>query len=345
MKSNVMSDTKYRMPAEWEPHAATLLAWPHRLSDWPGKFATVPWVYGEIVRTLTRYEPVTLVVRDAAHKAAAKRVLEAVHADLKNVTFITLPTDRGWVRDSGPIIVWDSKDKRVALDWHFNAWAKYDDWKQDAKLPAAVAKQMKVPTDQPKWHGQRVVLEGGSIDVNGAGLMLTTEECLLSKIQERNPGCDRADYETIFKTYLGIDKVLWLNRGIAGDDTHGHIDDLARFVNKNTIVTVVDDDERDENYLPLRENLERLQTTKLNIVPLPMPTPMIFRGQRIPASYANFYIANGVVIVPTFNDKNDRIAMGILAEQFPGRDIIGIHCVDLVWGLGTLHCMTQQFPA
>jgi agmatine deiminase len=338
------------MPAEWEPHEATLVAWPHRLSDWPGKFAVVPWIYGEIVRTLSRYEPVWVVVRDAKHAAAAGKVLADVHANVMNVRFITCPTDRGWVRDSGPIFV-QHRDERVALNWRFNAWAKYDDHTLDAKLPAVVAKVAQAKVFKPMHDGTRIVLEGGSIDVNGAGLLLTTEECLLSKVQERNPGMDRNAYERAFSEHLGVNKVLWLNRGIAGDDTHGHVDDLARFVNANTVVTVVEDDERDDNHTPLRENLERLQGMtdqlgkRFKVVPLPMPRPIVFRGQRLPASYANFYIANGVVIVPTFNDASDNQALGILKEMFPQRDVVGIHCVDLVWGLGTLHCMTQQLPA
>lgn len=333
------------MPAEWEPHAATLLAWPHQKSDWPGKFAPIPWVYGEIVRTLTRFEPVLLVVQDSKHEAAARRVLQAVDADLGRVRFLRRKTNRGWMRDSGPIVV--RADKRpAALDWRFNAWAKYDDYQLDDKLPAAVARAMGWPVIVPEWHDRRVVLEGGSIDVNGSGLLITTEECLLSPVQERNPGMTRGDYEAVFATYLGIERTIWLGRGIAGDDTHGHVDDLTRFVDRSTVVTVVEWNEADENFVPLRENRERLAAERdLTVVDLPMPAPLAFRGRRLPASYANFYIANGVVIVPTFNDPADRTALGILAEIFPDREVIGIHCVDLVWGLGTLHCMTQQLPA
>ena len=237
------------------------------------------------------------------------------------------------------------------LDWHFNAWAKYDNWKNDDQVPARVAHATDLPIRQPMFNGKRIVLEGGSIEVNGSGLLLTTEECLLSEIQCRNPGMTRADYENVFAEYLGIKKVLWLNRGIAGDDTHGHIDDLARFVAPKRIVLAVESNPAEENYQPLQENLERfrgmtdLDGSKLEVIPLPMPAPVVFDGQRLPASYANFYIANGLVLVPTFNDVNDRKALGILAELFPERDVIGIHCGDLVYGLGTLHCMTQQEPA
>lgn len=335
---------QYRMPAEWEPHASTWLAWPHNESDWPDKFAPIEWVYGEIVRALARHELVNLVIAEDA-EVGVSNVLKRATANTANVKLWKRATDRSWVRDSGPIFVKDATGVRVALDWHFNAWAKYDNWTRDDTLPEFVANTVNVPRVQPVRAGHRVVLEGGSIDVNGAGLMLTTEECLLSKTQERNPPFGRADYEAVFKEFLGIDQVLWLNRGIVGDDTHGHVDDLARFVSERTVVTVVEANATDPNYAPLQVNLERLRGWMLDVVPLPMPRPLVFDGTRLPASYANFYIANGVVIVPTFNDPADRVALGILADLFPDREVVGIHCVDLVWGLGTLHCMTQQEPA
>ncbi len=341
----------YRMPAEWEPHRGTWLAWPHRRSDWPGRFAPIPWVYAEIVRALARHEEVNLLVRDADQRAAAERVLTRAHADLSRVAFHVCPTDRSWLRDSGPIFVVGPNGEKAALDWHFNGWAKYPDWQADDRVPAFVARLRGVPAWRPTCRGHRVVLEGGSIDVNGRGLLLTTEECLLSAVQQRNPPMDRADYERVFADYLGVKKVLWLGQGIAGDDTHGHIDDLARFVGPRTVVAAVEDDPADANYRPLHENLDRLKGMTdldgrpLEVVPLPMPRRLDFRGQRLPASYANFYVANGVVIVPTFNDPADRVALGTLAELFPGREVVGIHCVELVWGLGTLHCMTQQEPA
>ena len=340
----------FRMPAEWEPHAGTWLAWPQRESDWPGKLELIPWVYAEIVRALTRHETVNLIVPDAAHAAAATDVLTRAIADMGRVKLWELPTDRSWLRDSGPIFVKDAAGAKVALDWRFNAWAKYDDWKQDDRIPAFVAREQGVERVEPVHSGHRVVLEGGSIDVNGAGLLLTTEECLLSTVQQRNPPLSRADYEKVFADYLGVKKVLWLDRGIVGDDTHGHIDDLARFVSARTVVAVVESDPADENYTLLHENRERLEGmtdaagAKLEVVPLPMPRPLVFDGLRLPASYANFYIANGAVIVPTFNDPADRVALGTLAELFPDREVVGISCVDLVWGLGTLHCMTQQEP-
>ena len=333
----------YRMPAEWEPHASTWIAWPHRLSDWPGKFATIGWVYGEIARTLSRYEKVNIVVRDATQAAIVIRTLKRVDADIANIELHEIPTNRSWLRDSGPIFV-EAAGQRTALDWCFNAWAKYPDWQLDDAIPAIVARKLRLPTRQP-MHGQtRLVLEGGSIDVNGAGQLLTTEECLLSSIQERNPGLNRGDYERVFAEYLGATEVIWLHRGIVGDDTHGHIDDIARFVNPMTILVAVENNRDDENHAILQENRDRLRGGKYTVVELPMPSPLVLSGQRLPASYANFYIANGVVIVPTFNDPNDRIALGILADCFPDRDVIGIHSVDLVYGLGTLHCLTQQEP-
>jgi agmatine deiminase len=342
---------KYRMPAEWEPHAGTWLAWPHRLSDWPGKFAPIGPVYAEIIRHLARFETVNVLVASPRQESLALRLLTSVAADLDRVKFWQCPTDRSWLRDSGPIFVKDAKGKTVALDWHFNAWAKYDDWKLDDMLPEFIGSAANTRRVQPKLGKHRIVLEGGSIDVNGGGLLLTTEECLLSEVQERNPPLDRAGYEAVFAEYLGIRKVIWLGQGIEGDDTHGHVDDLARFVGPRTVVTVIERNEGDANYRRLRENHDRLKGSrdlegrKFDVVTLPMPRPVVFGGQRLPASYANFYIANGIVIVPTFNDPADRTALGTLAELFPDREVVGIHAVDLVYGLGTLHCLTQQQPA
>jgi agmatine deiminase len=348
---NTPETTGYRMPAEWETHAATWLAWPHNKADWPGKFGPIPWVYTEIIRALTRHEGVNLIVPDARASDRVFNALAQANVNLGNVELWELPTDRSWVRDSGPIFVVNDSGERTLLDWHFNAWAKYPNWTRDDRIPKFIAEKLDLPLVQPRCRGWRIVLEGGSIDVNGSGLMLTTEECLLSTTQHRNPPMDRDDYERVFEHYLGVRKVIWLNRGIVGDDTHGHVDDLARFVNPTTVVTVVETNRDDQNYEPLQENLERLREAtdiegrKLDVVTLPMPRPIAFDGVRLPASYANFYIANGVVIVPTFNDPADRTALGTLAGLFPDREVVGIHCGDLVWGLGTLHCMTQQEPA
>jgi agmatine deiminase len=339
------------MPAEWEPHQSSWIAWPHRRSDWPGKLQPIPWVYGEIVRRLHALEIVNIIVSDAKLENQAAKLLKQVGVDLKQIQFWRWPTDRVWTRDYGPIFLLGSNGKKALLDWHFNAWAKYADWKNDDAIPGLIAKQFKHTSWQPAYHAKRVVLEGGSIDVNGQGLLLTTEECLLGEVQARNPDLTRADMEQVFADYLGAKKTLWLNRGIAGDDTHGHIDDLARFVGVRTVVAVEETNPDDENYQPLQENLERLRDMTdlegrpLEIVTLPMPEPLYFDGQRLPASYANFYIANGLVLAPTFNDPHDRIALGTLSDLFPGRKVVGIHAVDLLWGLGTLHCMTQQEPA
>jgi len=341
----------YRYPAEWEFHHSTWLAWPHKKSDWPGKLPPIPWVYGEIIRHLHISEPVNIIVNDGKIERQAVHLLERVGVDLKQIHFHQWTTDRVWTRDYGPMYLLGPDHKKGILDWRFNAWAKYSDWKNDDTIQAHVAELQHLPSWQPVHLGKRVVLEGGAIDSNGRGLLLTTEECLLSEVQARNPDLSREDLEKVFADYLGVKKTLWLDRGIIGDDTHGHIDDLARFVGVRTIVAMEENNEADENYAPLQANLERLrgmtdlEGRELEIIPLPMPAPLELDGQRLPASYANFYIANSVVLVPTFNDPNDRIALGILADLFPGRKVVGIHAVDLVWGLGTLHCMTQQEPA
>ncbi len=328
------------MPAEWEPHEATWLAWPHERSDWPGKFAAVGWVYGDIVKRLSRVERVRILVEDEAAESKARRVLSKAGAEMEAVEFFHRATDRSWTRDYCPIFVKNGGGRVATTNWIFNGWAKYANSERDNAVNDWLAWEL----DLEQWK-PGLVLEGGSIDVNGAGAMLTTEECLLSEVQARNPGKSREDLEKAFAKYLGVDRVLWLKRGIAGDDTHGHVDDVARFVSAKTIVTVVEKDETDANYEPLKENRELLRRTGFRVVELPMPQPVYFNGQRLPASYANFYIANGTVLVPTFNDPSDRVALAALAEVFPKREVIGIHCGDLVLGLGTLHCMTQQQPA
>ena len=346
----------YRMPAEWEPHEATWLAWPHNPEDWPGKFAAIPWLYAEIVRLLAARERVHLIVEDAAMERRVTSMLQRAGVKLENLCFHCWPTDRGWTRDSGPIFVRNAKGHIALTNWRFNAWAKYDDWRLDDKLPERAQKLLGLPEWQPcvedgRGAKRRIVLEGGSIDVNGAGLLLTTEECLLSDVQQRNPGVMREQLERVCSDYLGVDQVIWLGRGIVGDDTHGHVDDIARFAAPDTIVAAVERDTSDANHVPLAENLALLKRARtpegkqFTVVELPMPRPVVFRGQRLPASYANFYIANGVVLMPTFHDPNDRIALNTLAEVFPDREVIGVHAMDLIWGLGALHCMTQQQPA
>jgi agmatine deiminase len=342
---------EFLMPAEWEKQAAIWLAWPHNKEDWPDKFEPIPWVYAEIIRHIAHSQLVRLVVQNDKEKKRANDVLERAGVNLKKVEWYVIPTDRIWLRDSGPIFVRDKKKNKAMLDWRFNAWAKYPNHKKDDKVPEAINETHKLERLQPMHKGKRVVLEGGSIDVNGKGTLITTEECLLSKIQCRNPGFTRDDYAEVFATHLGIDQIIWLGNGIVGDDTHGHVDDITRFVKADTIVTVIEKDKRDDNYNLLQDNLKRLKKARdakgkaFNIVELPMPKPVVFEGQRLPASYANFLICNDVVLVPTFNDPADRIALNILAECFKGRDVVGIHAVDLVWGLGTIHCMSQQEPA
>lgn len=335
-----------RMPAEWAPHEATWIAWPHEKSDWPGKFAPIPWLYGDIVRHLTQGERVRILVEDEDGREAAHRVLKKCHVEMAAVDFYVCPTDRSWVRDTMAIFAHNGLGKVEALDWGFNAWAKYENFLRDDAVPAFVADALGMKRHEPVWKKRRVVLEGGSIEVNGAGLMLTTEECLLSDVQARNPGMPQEDVEAVFAKYLGIEKTLWLKHGIAGDDTHGHVDDLARFTDERTIVIVQEPEKGDANHEPLAENLELLKRTArgMRVVTLPMPEPVWFAGQRLPASYANFYVANGVVLVPVFNDARDREALNTLAKLFPARRIVPIYCRDLVLGLGTLHCMTQQEP-
>ncbi|MBI4427804.1 MAG: agmatine deiminase family protein [Ignavibacteriales bacterium] len=344
-------DIRYTMPAEWEKHEATWLGWPHNLSDWPGKFAPIPWVYAEIVGKICSGEKVRILVESKSHEASARRILSRSGVDTQNVECFRIPTDRGWTRDSGPMFNLSNNKEATIVRFHFNAWAKYPNWKKDAQVPPRVAKLLQKKMIDARQHDRPVVLEGGSIDVNGNGSLITTEECLLDpKVQVRNPGFTRNDYAQVFKEFFGITNVLWLEKGIAGDDTHGHVDDFCRFVKKDTIVLCSEKNSNDSNYRPLKENRERLEEMKLEdgskvqLVELPMPAPVVFDGQRLPASYANFYIANAAVIVPTFNDPNDRITLGILSELITDRPVVGIHALDLVWGLGTLHCLTQQQP-
>jgi agmatine deiminase len=316
--------------------------------------AAIQWVYGEIVRKLSASERVRILVNAKTHELKARRVLDRIGVLADQVEFVRIPTNRGWTRDFGPIFLRsDDLSSHVNIArFQFNAWARYPDWQKDNRIPERVSAKFQIPLIPVTYQKQKVVLEGGSIDVNGQGTLLTTEECLLDDtIQVRNPGFSRQDYEAVFRRYLGVTHVLWLGRGIAGDDTHGHVDDLCRFVDPYTVVLCQEPNPSDENYRPLAENRERLEGMrgedgrKIGIVLLPMPAPIYFDGQRLPASYANFYIGNSVVLVPTFNDPNDRVALGILSELFPDRTVVGIHAVDLVWGFGTLHCLTQQQPA
>ncbi len=346
------SDLVYRIPAEWEKHEATWIGWPHNKNDWPGKIDPIYWVYGEIVRKIAEGEKVRIIVESKEEEKKAKKILKLVHVKISNVEFFYLITNRGWLRDSGPAFIKNNEGKIAAVNFEFNAWAKYSNFKKDRKVPKFISDQLQIERFNPIHKDKKVVLEGGSIDINGSGTLITSEECLMeAKIQVRNSGFTKKDYEDVFGKYLGISNVLWLGKGITGDDTHGHVDDLCRFVNKNTVVVVQEENQKDKNYKILKDNKERLEGMKLedgskiNIVDLPMPSPVIFDGERLPASYANFYFSNAAVLVPTFNDQKDRIALGILSELIIDRPVIGIHAVDLVWGLGTLHCLTHEQPA
>lgn len=341
----------FKLLAEWEEHEATWIAWPHNSSDWPGKFSAVQWVYAEIVKYISRGEKVRILVQSNDQKLKAQKVLRNSNASFDNIEFFLKKTNRGWLRDSGPMFV-SSYDKHQVVDFKFNAWAKYDDYKLDDKIPSFISKKFNLSRIVAEHNGKQVVLEGGAFDHNGKGTLITTEECLLDeKIQIRNPGFSKQDYFEVFKKYLGVTNTIWLGEGIAGDDTHGHVDDICRFVNEDTVVLVQEENSSDDNYKILIENKERLENiflpngTKLNVLLLPMPSPVVFKGQRLPASYANFYISNYAVLVPTFNDENDRKALGILSELFPDRKVLGIHSVDLIWGLGAIHCLTKEQPA
>ena len=343
----------FRMPAEWEPHEATWIGWPHNVTDWPGRFGPIPWVYAEIVRRIAPGEVLRVLVQSSAHEARARRVLRRFAVDPARVEFFRVPTDRGWTRDMGPAFVRrDGAPAQVAISrFAFNGWARYPDWRRDTRVPEKIAKALGLRVFSAAREGRPIVLEGGALDVNGRGTILTTEECLLDpRVQVRNPGLDRAGYEAVFRDFLGARNTLWLGRGIAGDDTHGHVDDVCRFAGPRTVVLCREPSSADPNYAPLQENRERLEDMRLEdgsrpeVVFLPMPGPIVFEGRRLPASYANFYVANAAVLVPTFNDPNDRVALGVLGELFRDRPVVGIHAGDLVWGLGTLHCLTRQQP-
>ena len=340
-----------RFPAEWSRHSATWIAWPHHEPDWPGKLAPIPWVYAEIVRVLHAHERVEILCHNEGVQHAASEHL-AAHGVTSNFRLHLVPTDRVWLRDSAPTGVIEGGRTKL-LNWRFNAWAKYENYSRDEQVGRAIADATGLERLEPARpdNGQPVVLEGGAIETNGEHTLLVTEECLLSPIQSRNPGLTRGGYEEVFQTYLGTRQTIWLGEGCVGDDTHGHVDDIARFTDPTTVVLAFEADPADdENHRRSVDNLKRLEMAggasgALRIVKLPFPRPVTMNGERLPASYANFYIANGVVIVPTFNDPNDRIALNTLAECFPGRRVVGIHAVDLVWGLGALHCLTQQEPA
>lgn len=340
-----------RMPAEWAPQERVWFSWPHNEADWPGKFAPIPYVFAEMIRVITQSgQRVGLLVKDAKAQTTAKKLLTEAHAIVKLVDFVIAPTDRGWMRDCGPIWVKDGENK-VALDWGFSAWAKYPNWKRDTEVPSYVMEFTGDGGLIPHINGKQIVLEGGGIEVDGAGNIIVTEEWLLSSKQVRNPGFTKTDYEAIFAQYLGAPNTIWLDRGIVGDDTHGHVDDITRFIAPGVIVTAVEHDKTDANYELLQENLKRLKQArdtdgkKFRIIEIPMPRPVMYDGERLPASYANFLICNKVVLVPVFNDPADCVALATLQAYFKNRQVVGIYARDLVWGLGTIHCLSQQEPA
>jgi agmatine deiminase len=336
------------MPAEWEPHRGTWLSWPHKEASWPGKFGPVPGIFATMVRALADREEVHINVAGPAMEASVRTLLTARKADTGNVFFHHNPTNDAWCRDHGPVFLQRShagRREQAIVDWGYNAWGgKYPPYDLDDVVPTRIGAELGLPVFEPG-----IVMEGGSIDVNGRGALLTTEACLLNP--NRNPWLDRAGIERYLRDYLGVAKILWLGEGIAGDDTDGHVDDLTRFVDERTVVTVVEQDPADENYEPLQQNLERLRgmtdqdSRPLRVIPLPMPRALFQDGQRLPASYANFYVANDLVLLPTYDPVRDEEALATLRTAFPGRDVVGIDCTDLVWGLGAFHCVTQQWPA
>lgn len=346
-KEQVPVELGYRMPAEWEPQEAVWLSWPHKEASWPGKFEPVPAVFGEIAREIAEVQLVRINVADAAMEAEVREVLKAANVPMEQVRFHHNPTNDAWVRDHGPIYVVrdvNGRRERALTKWGYNAWGdKYPPYDLDNEVPGRIAAEFQ----EPIFHGG-MILEGGSIDVNGAGVLLTSEACLLNP--NRNPQLTKEEIEQRLKDYLGVQKILWLGDGIVGDDTDGHIDDITRFVDENTIVTVIEDSPEDENHHLLQENLERLKSfTDVNgqpfrIVTIPMPDRVIYDETQLPASYANFLIINSKVLVPTYRCDKDQIALDVLAELFPDRKVVGIDCTDLIWGLGAIHCVSQQQP-
>ena len=341
-------DVGYRMPAEWEKQKSTWVAWPHNKKDWPNKFELIPDIFAQIIAKISKFQKVNILIENKNLKKKIYLILKNYLANTKNINYTICKTNRAWLRDSFPIFVKNKLNQKVLIDWGFNSWAKYKNFNHDNKIGIKIKKFLNLDSIRPKFKNRRIILEGGSIDVNGKGVLLTTRECLQSKIQERNIGFKRKDYEEIFKKFLGIKKVLWLNKGIVGDDTHGHIDDIARFVTSKKIFIAYEKNKNDVNYKKLRENYQIIQ--KLNkkkefkIIKIPMPNAKYIDGVRVPASYLNFYIANRIVLVPVFSDEKDKKIIKIFKKHFKNRKIIPIDCSLLIWGFGAIHCMTQQEP-
>ncbi|MBL7854270.1 MAG: agmatine deiminase family protein [Cyclobacteriaceae bacterium] len=336
----------YFFPAEFARHDATWLSWPHKEASWPGKIETIYPIYARFIKAVAEGERVCINVADEAMKQKALRHLQAVGADLNRVEFFLHPTNDAWCRDHGPaFLINPAEKKKMIVDWGYNAWGgKYPPFDLDDVVPTRIAHHYHIPVVHPG-----IVMEGGSVEFNGRGTLLTTTACLLNP--NRNPHLNQEQIEAYLRDYYGVTNILWLGDGIIGDDTDGHIDDLTRFVNEDTVVTVVEHNRSDENYAPLKENVELLEKLKLEngrsikIVELPMPAPVVYEDQRLPASYANFYISNNYVVVPTFRDKQDDVALDILQKHFPDRTVLGLDSWDIIWGLGSFHCLSQQEPS
>ena len=339
----------FRMPAEWERQQSTLMGWPYNKNDWPGKFNNIPKIFAEIISKITKSQKVNLIINNHKSKNIIKKLLRKKNARVRNVKFIICETDRVWMRDIGPIFIKDKKNQNSLLNWEFNGWAKYKNYKLDNRVNLRIKDYYKGNIINPEFNKKSIVLEGGAIDVNGKGLLLTTKECLLSKTQQRNSFLKRKDYNFIFKKFFGVKKVIWLNKGIAGDDTHGHVDDIARFVKSNKVFLAYENNKKDENFKNLDENLKILKKIKIGssqikIIKIPMPRPIYINKCRVPASYLNFYIFNKFVLLPTFKDPKDKKVIKIFKKEFGNRKIVPIDCSELIWGFGAIHCLTQQEP-
>ena len=347
MMTKTPKEEGYYFPAEFAKHDATWLSWPHKEASWPGKIDSIYPVYAEFIKLLAEGEKVNINVVDEGMKQKALKHLQQTTADLNNVEFFMHPTNDAWCRDHGPafLINPDAAQKKIIVDWGYNAWGgKYPPFDLDDNIPTLIARHYDIPVLYPG-----IVMEGGSVDFNGKGTVLTTTSCLLN--DNRNPQLNQSQIEAYLRNYYGVDNILWLGDGIVGDDTDGHIDDLTRFVNETTVVTAVEEDKQDENYSVLKDIVKSLNTFRLengkplNVVELPMPSAVVHEGMRLPASYANFYIGNKYVIVPTFRDKNDDRALDILQTCFRDRKVVGLDSVDIIWGLGSFHCLSQQEPS
>tara|TARA_B100000886_G_scaffold5540_1_gene3451 strand:+ start:511 stop:1557 length:1047 start_codon:yes stop_codon:yes gene_type:complete len=342
-------NSQYRMPAEWEKQQSTLIGWPYNKNDWPGKFKNIPRIFAKIISKITKSQEVNLLIKNNKSKSVIKKLLKENNTNIHKIKFIICKTDRVWMRDTGPIFIKDKKNQNILLNWKFNGWAKYKNYRLDNKVNFQIKNYYRGNIISPKFNKKLIVLEGGSIDVNGKGLLITTKQCLLSKVQQRNSLLKIKDYNYIFQKFFGVKKVIWLNKGIEGDDTNGHVDDIARFVNSNKVFVAYENNKKDKNYKNLNENFEIFKKIKINssqikIRKIPMPSPIYINKVRVPASYLNFYILNKFVLLPIFNDPKDKIVIKIFEKEFKNRRIIPIDCSELIWGFGAIHCLTQQEP-